>query len=95
MAKLKFSHLWYFLTLTQIYFAGASNHNTYRIIEERTSGWDFPHDSQRHECDRVCSKNDSPKTCHYTFVIEQHTSMGKVILIVKRGSDHTFKIVAF
>ena len=50
----------------------------YKIIEERNQGWDFPHDSKRHECDRICSKHDAPKTCHYTFVIEQHTSMGKV-----------------
>ena len=51
---------------------------SYKVFEERTNHGNFKHQPQRHECDRVCSKDEKPKDCHYKFIIEQHTSMGKV-----------------
>ena len=60
-------------------------------MEERTAGWDFSYDSKRHECDRICNKQHTPKTCHFTFVIEQHTSMGKVYdkkMVYLNAIDH-------
>ena len=54
------------------------NIDQYRVTEEQTNIGQHWHMLERNECDRVCSKNEIPKTCHFKFIIEQHTSMGKV-----------------
>ena len=50
----------------------------YKVTEEQTNIGQHWHMLERNECDRVCSKTETPKTCHFKFIIEQHTSMGKV-----------------
>ena len=54
------------------------NIDQYKVTEEQTNIGQHWHMLERNECDRVCSKNEIPKTCHFKFIIEQHTSMGKV-----------------
>ena len=56
------------------------NTDQYKVTEEQTNIGQHRHMLERNECDRVCSKNEIPKTCHFKFIIEQHTSMGKVAL---------------
>ena len=55
-----------------------ANIDQYKVTEEQTNIGQHRHMLERNECDRVCSKNEIPKTCHFKFIIEQHTSMGKV-----------------
>ena len=54
------------------------NTDQYKVTEEQTNIGQHRHMLERNECDRVCSKNEIPRTCHFKFIIEQHTSMGKV-----------------
>ena len=53
------------------------NPETYDVTEDWAKEGDFPHQLQRHPCDRVCKKDD-PRRCHYVFIVERYTSMGKV-----------------
>ena len=54
------------------------NNDNYEVKEERSMIGDFPNQPGRHECDRICSASEPPKKCYYLFIIESHTSMGKV-----------------
>ena len=56
------------------------NNDNYEVNEESSRIGDFPNQPKKHECDRICSASESPKKCYYRFIIESHTSMGKVIL---------------
>ena len=50
---------------------------TYDVFENWAKKGDFPNQPVPHPCDRVCRKGQS-MICRYTFVLELHTSMGKV-----------------
>ena len=66
------------------------NIDQYKVTEEQTNIGQHRHMLERNECDRVCSKNEIPKTCHFKFIIEQHTSMGKVA-VPRFIISHVFK----
>ena len=53
----------------------------YEVSEDWAKEGDFPDQPQPHPCDRVCKKDDT-RQCHFVFIIEQYTSMGKVISIM-------------
>ena len=36
---------------------------------------------KEHPCDRQCSKNNTGRVCHYVFVVELHSTLGKVIMV--------------
>ena len=55
------------------------NPRLYDVTEDWAKQDNFPHQLQPHPCDRVCKK-DEPKRCHFVFIVERHTSMGKVSL---------------
>ena len=54
-----------------------SNTEKYKVLENWAKKGDFPNQPTPHPCDRVCKKDES-MICRYTFVLELHTSMGKV-----------------
>ena len=54
-----------------------SNAEKYKVLENWAKRGDFPNQPTPHPCDRVCKKDES-MICRYTFVLELHTSMGKV-----------------
>ena len=54
--------------------------DTYDVFENWAKKGDFPNQPVPHPCDRVCRKGQN-MVCRYTFVLELHTSMGKVNLI--------------
>ena len=33
----------------------------------------------KHPCDRECNANDTGRVCHYKFIIELHTTLGRVM----------------
>ena len=41
----------------------------------------------KHPCDRQCSINDTGRICHYTFVIELHSTLGKVLRFIRLRSS--------
>ena len=49
----------------------------YKVLENWAKRGDFLNQPTPHPCDRVCKKDES-MICRYTFVLELHTSMGKV-----------------
>ena len=49
----------------------------YEVKEDWAKEGDFPDQPEPHPCDRVCKKDDSRK-CHFKFVVEHYTSLGKV-----------------
>ena len=55
------------------------NNDNYEVYEESSKIGDFPNQPKKHECDRFCSASEPPKECYYLFIVESHTSMGKVI----------------
>ena len=53
------------------------------------SGSSFMEDLKPHPCDRSCGSNETSRTCHYIFVVELHSTLGKVIAI--EGYTPVFK----
>ena len=47
------------------------------MFENWAKKGDFPNQPEPHQCDRVCKQGEKME-CRYTFVLELHTSMGKV-----------------
>ena len=54
-----------------------STDDTYQVFENWAKRGDFPNQPSPHHCDRVCKTGES-MVCRYTFVLELHSSMGKV-----------------
>ena len=42
---------------------------------------DYMDEIRPHPCDRKCNGNETARICHYIFVVELHTTLGKVIII--------------
>ena len=49
----------------------------YEVTEDWAKAGNFRNQPLPHPCDRVCEKGKNLK-CYYLFVIERHTSKGKV-----------------
>ena len=54
-----------------------SKQDSYKVFENWAKKGDFPNQPEPHQCDRVCKQGEKME-CRYTFVLELHTSMGKV-----------------
>ena len=59
--------------------------NPTRIVEAddndfyETTMFEFMGELKKHPCDRQCNKNDTRRVCHYVFVVELHSTLGKVM----------------
>ena len=64
-----------------------SKQGSYKVFENWAKKGDFPNQPEPHQCDRVCKQGEKME-CRYTFVLELHTSMGKVFLdfVIKKIS---------
>ena len=58
----------------------SEDEETYDVFENWAKKGDFPNQPVPHPCDRVCRKGQN-MICRYTFILELHTSMGKVKFI--------------
>ena len=56
-----------------------SEQGSYKVFENWAKKGDFPNQPEPHQCDRVCKQGEKME-CRYTFVLELHTSMGKVFI---------------
>ena len=52
---------------------------TYMVTEEWAKEENFRFQPKPHPCDRTCKTGDS-KRCHFVFIVERFTSLGKVRL---------------
>ena len=50
---------------------------TYKVTEEWAKEDNFRFQPKPHPCDRTCKTGDS-KRCHFVFIVERITSLGKV-----------------
>jgi len=51
--------------------------NTYEVFENWAKRGDFPNQPEPHPCNRICKQGET-MICRFTFVLELHSSMGKV-----------------
>ena len=49
----------------------------YDVTEDWAKEGDLPHQLKPHPCDRVCKEGVSNR-CHYVFIVERTSSLGKV-----------------
>ena len=59
--------------------AGNDDKSMYDVSEQWAKDGDFRFQLQPHPCDRVCKKGDT-KRCHFVFIVERTTSLGKVLI---------------
>ena len=50
---------------------------TYKVTEDWAKKDNFRFQPKPHPCDRTCKTGDS-KRCHFVFIVERITSLGKV-----------------
>ena len=69
---------------------------TYMVTEEWAKEENFRFQPKPHPCDRTCKTGDS-KRCHFVFIVERFTSLGKVRLYsisTKRAHKFLIQIIS-
>ena len=79
MICLPLVYLEYFSSLELKASAGNDGKSMYEVREEGAKDGDFRFQLKPHPCDRVCKKDDT-KRCHFVFIVERTTSLGKVLM---------------
>ena len=67
-----------------------SKQGSYKVFENWAKKGDFPNQPEPHQCDRVCQQGQKME-CRYTFVLELHTSMGKVSIANSTSEFRSWK----
>ena len=62
---------------------------TYMVTEEWAKEENFRFQPKPHPCDRTCKTGDS-KRCHFVFIVERFTSLGKVRLYSSLNKEGTY-----
>ena len=62
---------------------------TYMVTEEWGKEENFRFQPKPHPCDRTCKTGDS-KRCHFVFIVERFTSLGKVSLYSSLNKEGTY-----
>ena len=62
---------------------------TYMVTEEWAKEDNFRFQPKPHPCDRTCKTGDS-KRCHFVFIVERITSLGKVRLYCAFNENDTY-----
>ena len=67
---------------------------TYMVTEEWAKEENFRFQPKPHPCDRTCKTGDS-KRCHFVFIVERFTSLGKVRLYSSLNKEGTYILIKF
>ena len=65
---------------------------TYLVTEDWAKEDNFRFQPKPHPCDRTCKTGDS-KRCHFVFIVERITSLGKVRLHSSLNKEGTYVLI--